>query len=364
MEIFRKALGEDHPDYAASLSNLGVLYLVIGDYARAAPLFKEALDRNTTLIRSTASAVGERQWLQLVKSLRDGLDPYASVALDTGASAQDLYRHVLDWKGAADARQSEARLSRDQPELKPVLEQLCSDDRPACPTRLRQPVTRSAVRLAQAARRAPRAERELRGGSGGSKRRVSPAEAEAARRSRRGGRSPARQDRPDRSARVLALPASQGRQGKAPTGAAVARLCLASWPPGRPCAAGRGPAHRRGGRGVAAGVARSSARCSQGGRRGAGRTGLGAAAQAPGRRPDSPDRRRRLAVVLPIRGFARQQARIVSGRRCRPRVRRLGPIGHRGAGRSRGTARARAAGDRRTSTSRPSRASPLQRSRA
>ncbi len=124
MEIFRKALGEDHPDYAASLSNLGVLYLVIGDYARAAPLFKEALDRNTTLIRSTASAVGERQWLQLVKSLRDGLDPYASVALDTGASAQDLYRHVLDWKGAADARQSEARLSRDQPELKPVLEQL------------------------------------------------------------------------------------------------------------------------------------------------------------------------------------------------------------------------------------------------
>src|SRR5712691_12281914 len=41
-EIWRKALGEQHPDYAQILDNLAVLYHAMGDYSKAEPLLKEA----------------------------------------------------------------------------------------------------------------------------------------------------------------------------------------------------------------------------------------------------------------------------------------------------------------------------------
>ena len=44
LEIRKKALGESHPDYATSLNNLAVLYRAMGDYARAEPLFRQALE--------------------------------------------------------------------------------------------------------------------------------------------------------------------------------------------------------------------------------------------------------------------------------------------------------------------------------
>ena len=44
LEIRKKALGENHPDYATSLNNLAVLYKAQGDYARAEPLFRQALE--------------------------------------------------------------------------------------------------------------------------------------------------------------------------------------------------------------------------------------------------------------------------------------------------------------------------------
>jgi CHAT domain-containing protein len=44
LEITKKALGEDHPDYAASLKSFGILYKTIGDYKAAEPLFIQALE--------------------------------------------------------------------------------------------------------------------------------------------------------------------------------------------------------------------------------------------------------------------------------------------------------------------------------
>ena len=44
LEICKKVLGENHPDYATSLNNLAVLYHSQGDYARAEPLFRQALE--------------------------------------------------------------------------------------------------------------------------------------------------------------------------------------------------------------------------------------------------------------------------------------------------------------------------------
>ncbi|WP_342766285.1 tetratricopeptide repeat protein, partial [Methanosaeta sp. UBA356] len=38
------SLGEDHPEYAASLNNLAVLYRSMGRYSDAEPLFRQATE--------------------------------------------------------------------------------------------------------------------------------------------------------------------------------------------------------------------------------------------------------------------------------------------------------------------------------
>ncbi len=43
-DLRKKALGEDHPDYAASLNNLAMLYQSLGDYLKALPLYEQARD--------------------------------------------------------------------------------------------------------------------------------------------------------------------------------------------------------------------------------------------------------------------------------------------------------------------------------
>jgi len=43
-EIWRKSLGEDHPDYAASLNNRAELYRSMGRYSDAEPLFRQATE--------------------------------------------------------------------------------------------------------------------------------------------------------------------------------------------------------------------------------------------------------------------------------------------------------------------------------
>jgi hypothetical protein len=43
MEIDRKALGENHPDYAIDLNNLGLLLQDTGRGNEAEPLFREAV---------------------------------------------------------------------------------------------------------------------------------------------------------------------------------------------------------------------------------------------------------------------------------------------------------------------------------
>src|SRR5262245_11087608 len=42
LAIRKELLGEAHPDYAASLNNLAMLYLDLGEYGKALPLFEQA----------------------------------------------------------------------------------------------------------------------------------------------------------------------------------------------------------------------------------------------------------------------------------------------------------------------------------
>ena len=87
-------------------------------------MLAEALEKTATFTRDTFAALGERQRLRLLAVQSRDLGLYISVSLRAPPRAGDLYRHVLRWKGAAEARQVEDRLARDRPELRPTLEKL------------------------------------------------------------------------------------------------------------------------------------------------------------------------------------------------------------------------------------------------
>jgi CHAT domain-containing protein/Tfp pilus assembly protein PilF len=129
LAIKEKALGVDHPDYAQGITNLALLYQTQGDSARAEILIIEALKITSNLTRGTSAVLGERQRLRMYERQRSKLDFYLSVSRSGVPKPADLYRHVLDWKGSAEARQRENRLGRDQPELAPTLEQLAQVQR-------------------------------------------------------------------------------------------------------------------------------------------------------------------------------------------------------------------------------------------
>jgi tetratricopeptide (TPR) repeat protein len=44
VEVVRAELGEAHPDFAAGLNNLALLYQAMGDHAAALPLYRQALE--------------------------------------------------------------------------------------------------------------------------------------------------------------------------------------------------------------------------------------------------------------------------------------------------------------------------------
>ncbi|MHC4579752.1 MAG: tetratricopeptide repeat protein, partial [Planctomycetota bacterium] len=85
-EIYRKALGEEHPDYAGSLNNLAFLYNSGGEYAQAEPLYRQARE----IYRK---ALGE-QHPSYAQSLNNLAGLYRSMG--EYAQAEPLYRQALE----------------------------------------------------------------------------------------------------------------------------------------------------------------------------------------------------------------------------------------------------------------------------
>ncbi|MHC4579805.1 MAG: CHAT domain-containing protein, partial [Planctomycetota bacterium] len=85
-EILKKALGEEHPDYAHSLNNLAGLYVSMGAYARAEPLYRQALE-----IRKKALGEEHPDYAQILHNLA-GL--YESMG--KYAQAEPLFRQARE----------------------------------------------------------------------------------------------------------------------------------------------------------------------------------------------------------------------------------------------------------------------------
>ncbi len=133
LNIRKRVLGEEHPSYGTSLHNLAGLYVSMNDYAKAEPLARQALSISRVSLDSSALILAERQQLAMSQAIRYQLDGYISLALESGQFHVSAAREILRWKGATLVRQRAMRMAAEDPsiaeqfnELQQVARQLVS----------------------------------------------------------------------------------------------------------------------------------------------------------------------------------------------------------------------------------------------
>ncbi len=183
LEIRKKWLGENHPDYAASLNNMATLYVAQGQTAKAEEYARKGLDVATRWTQDELSALSERQRVGQLAAQVTHLNTYLSVAPAAGVPVDEIYRHVLNWKGIVEARQEEDRVARDQPELQETLGKLAQVPRSPQRNVLRGSTARTTPGLARASRRAPEPQGDPGAGPGREERCLPPGPASPASRS-------------------------------------------------------------------------------------------------------------------------------------------------------------------------------------
>jgi tetratricopeptide (TPR) repeat protein len=124
--IYRSTLGETHPDSAFALSQMALLDVQQDDRRSAEAHLRQALIVYRGYLDATFSALSERQRLDRLAQVRASLDDYLSVTAGLNVRARRVHEQVLAWKGLVTLRQAEDRLAREEPALKPLLEELRS----------------------------------------------------------------------------------------------------------------------------------------------------------------------------------------------------------------------------------------------
>jgi CHAT domain-containing protein/tetratricopeptide (TPR) repeat protein len=102
--ITKASLGEEHPDYARGLNNLGLLYYSMGEYAKAEPLYREAL-----AIRKAALGEKHPDYAMSLNTL--GLLYYS---MGEYAKAEPLHREAVEIVAGAGVPQSESLCRLDR----------------------------------------------------------------------------------------------------------------------------------------------------------------------------------------------------------------------------------------------------------
>ena len=157
-KTIRKLLGEDHPEYAFSLNNLAAFNSSIGNYPNAETDYKHALkilkdnsigyDNLGPLLNNLSSlyrkmgkpnqaeefafqgirqarshfqsntiVLSENQQFAFGNRLRQALDWYISISLESDKFKQKAAAEILTWKGSASMHQRRIRLAADDPEI-------------------------------------------------------------------------------------------------------------------------------------------------------------------------------------------------------------------------------------------------------
>lgn len=112
LQVQRTVIGERHPTTILTRANLALLADRIGHSAHAATELDGVLDIATANLQLAAAVQSERQQLRMNAALRGYLDRYLSVAARAGLPAEQVYKHVLAWKGMIATRQRQMRSHR------------------------------------------------------------------------------------------------------------------------------------------------------------------------------------------------------------------------------------------------------------
>ena len=133
LEIRRTALGEDHPDYAASLNNLAGLYAATGRASEAMPLMEQAAAIDDRMIGQILAIGSERQRTAFLNTVVAKLHAFLSLVLqhlgDSPNAIHAAFELVLRRKAVAAeavATQRDALLGGKYPALEPRLRDLAA----------------------------------------------------------------------------------------------------------------------------------------------------------------------------------------------------------------------------------------------
>jgi CHAT domain-containing protein/tetratricopeptide (TPR) repeat protein len=108
-----KLRGEQSSEYGQCLMPLGDAAMQRGDVNAAVACYREVLHRNERNAERMAALQTEEQQLDTAATFRGSLDQYLS--LGDAVSAEDVYAHVLTWKGTVLDRQRRLRALRADP---------------------------------------------------------------------------------------------------------------------------------------------------------------------------------------------------------------------------------------------------------
>ena len=95
-----------------------------GDYAKAEPLYRQAVGIIRANLEATATIQSERQQLAMLQSVREYLDHYLELTVISGRCTEAAYRETLTWKGEVLHRDRQIRTAADTPELLALFGQL------------------------------------------------------------------------------------------------------------------------------------------------------------------------------------------------------------------------------------------------
>ena len=94
LAIRKEALGEQHPDYAESLNNLGKLYNSMGNPAQASSLFSEASEATLRYLNRTYVTLSEQEKMNLLKLKTSQFDYLPSLLFIQRAMQSSVVKQV------------------------------------------------------------------------------------------------------------------------------------------------------------------------------------------------------------------------------------------------------------------------------
>ncbi|MBD3409057.1 MAG: CHAT domain-containing protein, partial [Ignavibacteriales bacterium] len=96
VEIYRQQLGENHPDYALSLNNLGLLYDHMGRYEEARKHFSEEFRVRRSIIIRQFPAMSEKEKEAFFSTMANSFEHFHSFAVDYYEEEPEITREMYD----------------------------------------------------------------------------------------------------------------------------------------------------------------------------------------------------------------------------------------------------------------------------